>query len=122
VSFTEATVEAATLDWLAELGYGQRYGPDIEPGELHAERAGFGQAVLLERLRTAVACINPALPVAALDEAVRKVARTEASLSDRDCVCSTTPCRWRASALRPPPTADESVPKLPWHSFKGTDR
>ena len=40
MSFTEATVEAATLDWFGELGYDQKYGPDVEPGELYAERAG----------------------------------------------------------------------------------
>jgi type I restriction enzyme R subunit len=77
VSFGEATVEAATLDWFEGLGYERKYGPDIEPGELYAERASFGDVLLLERLRSAVARINPAIPVEALDEAVRKIARTE---------------------------------------------
>jgi len=78
VSFTEANlVEAATVDWFNELGYEAKYGPDIEPGELFAERASFGDVVLLERLRTAVARINPTIPANALDEAIRKVTRTE---------------------------------------------
>src|SRR3989454_4734108 len=50
---------AATLDWFDALGYDKKYGPDLEPGELYAERKSFGDVVLLERLRAAVARINP---------------------------------------------------------------
>ncbi len=77
MSFTEATVEAATLDWFGELGYERKYGPDIEPGELYAERASFGDVVLLKRLRAAVARINPTIPADAIEEAIGKVTRTE---------------------------------------------
>src|SRR5207245_758756 len=63
--------------WFEELGYEKKYGPDIEPGELYAERVGFGDVVLLERLRTAVARINPTFPAETLEEAIRKVTRTE---------------------------------------------
>ena len=77
MTFTEATVEAATLDWFGELGYEKKYGPDIEPGELYAERAGFDDVVLLERLRMAMSRVNPTIPAEALEEAIRKVTRTE---------------------------------------------
>src|ERR1051325_857804 len=77
MSFTEATVEAATLEWFDALGYERKYGPDIEPGEQYAERRGFGDVVLLERLRAPVARINPTIPAEAQEEAIRKVMRTD---------------------------------------------
>ncbi len=77
MSFTEGTVEAATLDWFGELGYERKYGPDIEPGESDTERASFDEVVLLECLRAAVARINPTMPTEPLEEAVRKATRTE---------------------------------------------
>lgn len=72
-AFTESTVEEATLDWLAELGYAIAHGPQIAPGEAAAERATYGDVVLLARLRSAVERINPKLPDTAIDDAVRKV-------------------------------------------------
>ncbi|MBI3272662.1 MAG: HsdR family type I site-specific deoxyribonuclease [Planctomycetes bacterium] len=71
----ESTVEEAALSWLRELGWAVAYGPAIAPGEPAAERTDFGQVLLLARLRGAVARLNPHLPPATLDEAVRKVAR-----------------------------------------------
>jgi type I restriction enzyme R subunit len=44
---------------------------------LEAERADYGQAVLEDRLRQALARLNPALPAEALDDAFRKVMRPE---------------------------------------------
>ena len=76
MSITEATVEAATLGWFDALGYDKKYGPDLEPGELYAERKSFGDVVLLERLRAAVARINPTFPADATEEAIRKITRT----------------------------------------------
>ena len=73
----EDTVERAALDWLRELGYATRHGPDIEPDSPDAERAEFHEVLLVERLRDALARINPDLPPAALDEAMRRVQRTE---------------------------------------------
>ena len=32
-TFTESTVEDATLAWLGQLGYAVRHGPDIAAGE-----------------------------------------------------------------------------------------
>ena len=35
---SESTVEAAALDWLAEVGWARTFGPSIAPGEMGAER------------------------------------------------------------------------------------
>ena len=75
--FSESVVEAAALSWFEELGYAVLSGPDIVPGEPMAERASSGDVVLADRLRSALARINPRIPADALDEAFRKVNRTE---------------------------------------------
>lgn len=38
ITFTEADVEQAALDWLAGLGWRAAHGPDIGPGAPDAER------------------------------------------------------------------------------------
>ncbi|MBI3977960.1 MAG: type I restriction endonuclease subunit R [Chloroflexi bacterium] len=68
---TESTVEDATLTWFAELGYGVRHGPDLAPGGADAERAGYGDVVLVGRLRSAIARINPQVPGEAVEEIIR---------------------------------------------------
>jgi type I restriction enzyme R subunit len=73
---TESTVEEAALQWFGELGFSVKHGPEIAPGELHAERTGFGETVLAKRLRDALAALNPNIPVEALDDAFRKVTTT----------------------------------------------
>ena len=75
-AFTESVVEEAALQWLDELGFAVKHGPEIAPGELHAERTGFGETVLAKRLRDALAALNPNIPVEALDDAFRKVTTT----------------------------------------------
>jgi type I restriction enzyme R subunit len=72
-SLAESVVEEATLDWFKELGYSVLFGPDIAPDEPAAERATFGDVVLVERLRAALARVNPTIPADALEEVVRKV-------------------------------------------------
>ncbi len=76
-TFTESTVEGAALEIFGALGYTILHGPDIAPGELFTERSGYGDVVLLKRLRGALARINPQIPAEAIEEAVRKVLRTE---------------------------------------------
>jgi type I restriction enzyme R subunit len=75
--FTESVVEEATLAWFEELGYAILYGPDIAPEEPRAERASYAQVVLMDRLRAALARINPTIPVDALDEAIRKIIHSD---------------------------------------------
>src|SRR5437899_4276835 len=72
-SLTESVVEEAALSWFADSGYRLLHGPEIAPGELAAERAGFGDVVLAGRFRTALRKLNPALPTEALEEAFRKI-------------------------------------------------
>jgi type I restriction enzyme R subunit len=74
---TEATVESAALAWLSELGWQVKHGPDIAPDGLFAERRDFGQVVLEQRLRDALARLNPTLPAEALEDAFRKLTRPE---------------------------------------------
>ena len=76
MSFAESTVEDAALSWLGEVGFTLKHGPEVAPGELHAERTGFGEMVLTKRLRDALAALNPNIPVEAFDDAFRKVTTT----------------------------------------------
>ncbi|MFO0750879.1 MAG: type I restriction endonuclease subunit R [Myxococcota bacterium] len=74
-SFTESIVEAAALEWFAELGYAVVGGPSIAPGETGAERTSFDDVVLVARLRAALRRLNPVATAEALDEAFRKLTR-----------------------------------------------
>ncbi len=75
MSLNESTVEAAALEWFVALGYAVGHGPNLAPGEPAAERDSFGDVVLVERLRTAIAKLNPAIPAEAREEALKKVLR-----------------------------------------------
>ncbi len=77
MSLNEATVEDAALGWFEELGYAVAHGPHLAPGEPAAERDGFGEVVLVGRLRAAIARLNPEIPGEAREEALRKVLRPE---------------------------------------------
>jgi type I restriction enzyme R subunit len=70
---TEDQLEQEALGWLADVGYAHRYGPDIAPDGAAPERASYRQVLLIERLRQAVARLNPAVPQAARDDAVQQV-------------------------------------------------
>jgi type I restriction enzyme R subunit len=74
---TESVVEQAALAWLESTGWAVRNGASIAPGEPAAERDDYGEVVLAQRLRDALARLNPALPAEALDDAFRKLARPE---------------------------------------------
>ena len=76
-SFTESTVEQAALAWLESVGWSVRHGAEIAPGELAAERSDYGQVILAQRLRDALAQLNRSLPAEALDDAFRKLTRPE---------------------------------------------
>ncbi len=75
--FRESVVEAAALAWLESVGWQVRNGAEIAPGESGAERDDYGQVVLTQRLRDALAWLNPALPAEALEDAFRKLTRPE---------------------------------------------
>ena len=78
-TLTEADVEAAALEWLADLGWQTAHGPDIAPGAPGEERADYGAVVLERRLQDSLARLNPDLPRDALDDAFRKLTRPEGS-------------------------------------------
>jgi type I restriction enzyme R subunit len=76
-AFTESTVEEAALAWLESLDWAVRYGAEIAPGELFAERDGYDEVALKLRLRDALARLNSDLPTEALADALRRVTHPE---------------------------------------------
>ena len=74
---TESVVEEAALAWLKATGWQVAHGPNIAPDMPGAERAEYGEVVLAQRLRDALARLNPDLPAEALDDAFRKLTRRE---------------------------------------------
>jgi type I restriction enzyme R subunit len=77
LSFTESVVEKAALGWLVNVGWRIAHGPGIAPDMPAAERRDYGEMVLAQRLRDALARLNPALPDDALEEAFRRLTRPE---------------------------------------------
>ena len=55
MTFFESVVEQAALAWLESVGWQVRNGAEIAPGEPAAERDDYGQVVLAQRLRDALA-------------------------------------------------------------------
>ena len=72
-SFNESTIEHHAIALFRELGYAYAHGPDIGPDSDHPERKSYEETLLLERLRTAIHTLNPAVPKDIRDEALRMV-------------------------------------------------
>ncbi len=70
---TEEQLEQETLAWLQDVGYTHRYGPDIAFDGSSPERADYRQVVLPFRLREAINRLNPGIPVAAREDAIKQV-------------------------------------------------
>jgi type I restriction enzyme R subunit len=71
--FDESVVEEATLAWLESLGWVFRQGPELGPGEVpNPERQTYEQVFLEDRLRQALALLNPRLSDEAIENAFRK--------------------------------------------------
>lgn len=70
---SEGAVEQYAIGLFKGLGYAYISGPDIAPDGPREERKAFKDAVLVDRLRTALARLNPALPHSARENALRKV-------------------------------------------------
>lgn len=70
---TEDQLEQETLGWLAEVGYSHLYGPDIAHDGDSPERENYRQVLLVERLRHAIARLNPSVPLAAREDALKQV-------------------------------------------------
>lgn len=69
----EDTIEQACIEWFQELGYDYRFGPDIAPGEILAERITHGDVVIEGRFREALRRFNFDLPLEILDDVVKKI-------------------------------------------------
>lgn len=76
-TFSETVVEDAALAWLEATGWQVAQGPEIAPGMPAAQRASYGEVILAQRLREALARLNAALPAVALEDAFRKLTRPE---------------------------------------------
>ncbi|MCK4830146.1 type I restriction endonuclease subunit R, partial [bacterium] len=74
---TESEIEQVVLDILSELGYKVIHGPDIVPDGDRPERGEYSEAVLIDRLRSAIDKLNPDIPDEAKKDAVKKILRTE---------------------------------------------
>ena len=72
---TENTIEKFAIELFEKLGYQYVYAPDIAPDSETPERERFEDVVLLERLRLAVARINPTIPADVREEAIKQVQR-----------------------------------------------
>ncbi|CAB3795506.1 hypothetical protein LMG28614_04189 [Paraburkholderia ultramafica] len=70
---TEDQLEQETLGWLADVGFTCLFGPDLAPDGASAERADYRQVLLVERLRSAIARLNPGIPAQAREDAVQRV-------------------------------------------------
>ncbi|WP_029001513.1 type I restriction endonuclease subunit R [Azohydromonas australica] len=70
---TEDQLEQETRGWLQDVGYTPLCGYDIAPDGPIPERAHFREVVLAGRLRQAVTRLNPGIPAAAREDAVRQV-------------------------------------------------
>jgi len=73
----ESIVEQAALAWFEYLGYKILQGSDIAPGELSSERGNYSEVLLTKRLHSSVFSINPNIPADALEDAYKKVLRSE---------------------------------------------
>ena len=78
----ESDVEEAALDWLEIVRWMIRQGSELGPDGVDAERQTYEQVILEDRLRQALAQLNPTLPVEAIEDAFRKITRPEGPTLD----------------------------------------
>lgn len=72
---TEDKIESFTIEQLQHLDWEYAYGLSIAPGSEHSERDTYEQVLLTDRLRTAVARLNPDVPGNYREQAIQKVLR-----------------------------------------------
>ncbi|MHC6203641.1 type I restriction endonuclease subunit R [Breznakiellaceae bacterium SP9] len=71
----ESAVEAMAIKELQSLGYSYLSGNDLAPDSLSPERNSYGDILLMDRLRSALAKLNPAIPADAVQGAALKLSR-----------------------------------------------
>ena len=74
-TITESNVETTALSWLSGLGWQTAHGLNIAPEGPAEERPDFGQVVLEDRLREALFRLNPTIPGASREDALRRLIR-----------------------------------------------
>src|SRR5690242_19373968 len=72
---TENHIETFAIETLQSLAWEYIYGLAIAPGAEQQERGSFEQIILTERLRKAVAVLNPHIPQQAQEQAIQKLLR-----------------------------------------------
>ena len=72
---TESHIESSTIEILQSQGWEYANGKEISPEGLFCERENYQQVVLIERLRNAIAKINPHIPKDAQDAAIQRILR-----------------------------------------------
>ncbi|MDD3323145.1 MAG: type I restriction endonuclease subunit R [Paludibacter sp.] len=72
---TEDKIETFAIEVLQSIGWEYMHGLAIAPGAEQAERENFEQIILIDRLRKAVAILNPDIPQDAQEQAIQKVLR-----------------------------------------------
>lgn len=85
---TEDDLEQIVLNDLSELGWTKVHGPDIAPGELHAERTDYRETILEDRVASAVRQLNPDLPPEAVADVISTIKRADSPLVESE--------NWRA--------------------------
>jgi len=81
--YIESDFEEAILEWFEEdIGYTVAFGPDIAFDGEHSERQSYKDIILIDRLRSAIAQINPNIPNSAQEEAIKKIASIAYSSPD----------------------------------------
>jgi type I restriction enzyme R subunit len=70
---TEDQLEQETLGWLQDVGYTHLYGPDIAHDGTTPERSHYRQVLLPFRLREAILRLNPTVPTAAREDALKQI-------------------------------------------------
>lgn len=70
---TEGEIETLAIELFEKLGYSYVYAPDIAPDGERSERGGYDEVLLTKRLSAAVQRINPSVPLAAQQAAIKEV-------------------------------------------------
>jgi type I restriction enzyme, R subunit len=70
---TEDQLEQEALGWLGEVGYSVLVGPDISVDGTAPERSDYRGVLLIERLRRAIAKLNPEISAGAREDALKQV-------------------------------------------------
>lgn len=70
---TEDQLEQEAISWLADVGYQFLHGPEIAHDGNSPERVSYNQVNLPNRLRDAINRLNPNIPLAAREDAIKQV-------------------------------------------------